>query len=65
MSDGDTVFSLGTGLVANNPGMMTLCTLAAEVTARAVVRAVMAADGVRAGNMHWPSARELAADSSA
>jgi len=65
MSDGDTVFALGTGLVEKNPGMMTLCTLAAEVTARAVVRAVMAAEGVSAGNLHWPTARELAASNRA
>ena len=40
MSDGDTLFALGTGKAASTPGMMVLAAMAAEVTARAVVRAV-------------------------
>ena len=61
MSDGDTVFALGTGKVAHALGMMRLSTLAAEVTARAVLRAVRAARGVTAGGQHWPAACDLAA----
>ena len=61
MSDGDTVFALGTGKVAHTLGMMRLATLAAEVTARAVVRAVRAARGITAGTDHWPAACDLAA----
>ena len=59
LSDGDTLFTLGTGQAGKTPGMMVLCTLAAEVTARAVVRAVRAARGVRAGTGHWPAAADL------
>jgi len=61
MSDGDTVFALGTGKVAHALGMMRLSTLAAEVTARAVVRAIRAARAVTLGNDHWPAACDLAA----
>lgn len=61
MSDGDTVFALGTGKVAHTLGMMRLATLAAEVTARAVVRAVRAARGITTGTDHWPAACDLAA----
>ena len=61
MSDGDTVFALGTGKVAHALGMMRLSTLAAEVTARAVLRAVRAARGISTGTDHWPSAQDLAA----
>ena len=37
-SDGDTLFSLGTGCAGKSPGMMVLATMAAEATARATVR---------------------------
>ena len=60
MSDGDTMFALGTGASGKEAGMMVLSTLAAEVTARAVVRAVLAASGTAWGGNHWPSAAELA-----
>ena len=59
MSDGDTMFALGTGAAKASPGMMVLGTLAAEVTARAVVRAIRAAQGVRIGKLHLPAAGEL------
>lgn len=59
MSDGDTLFALGTGRAKKSPGMMVLGTLAAEVTARAVVRAVRAAESVRVGKLHLPAAREF------
>ena len=59
MSDGDTLFALGTGRVKAHPGMMVLGTMAAEATARAVVRAVLAARGLTAGALHLPAAGEL------
>ncbi len=59
MSDGDTLFALGTGKVGKNPGMMVLGTMAAEVTAMAVVRAVRAATGITAGGLYFPAARDL------
>jgi L-aminopeptidase/D-esterase-like protein len=59
MSDGDTLFALGTGLAGKNPGMMVLGTMAAEVTARAVVRAVMAARGLSVGALDLPSVHDL------
>jgi L-aminopeptidase/D-esterase-like protein len=57
--DGDTLFALGTGQASKTTSMLMLSTLAAEVTARAVVRAVLAAKGFSWGGMHWPSANEL------
>ena len=59
MSDGDTVFALGTGKSGQTLGMMRLATLAAEVTARAVVRAVLAARTVEIGGNRWPAACDL------
>jgi L-aminopeptidase/D-esterase-like protein len=59
MSDGDTLFALGTGRAKKSPGMMVLGTLAAEVTARAVVRAVLAAESLRIGKLHLPAARDM------
>ena len=41
--DGDTLFTLGTGVAGKNPGMLVLATMAAEATARATLRAVQAA----------------------
>ena len=60
MSDGDTMFALGTGASGKTAGMMVLSLLAAEVTARAIVRAVRAAKGTRWNGNNWPSAAELA-----
>ena len=59
MSDGDTLFALATGRSTSAPGMMVLGTMAAEVTARAVLRAVQAARGIRIGPLHLPAASEL------
>ncbi len=59
MSDGDTLFAMGTGQSGKTAGMLQLSTMAAEVTALAVVRAVMAAKGLRQGSMVWPAAGEL------
>lgn len=59
MSDGDTMFMLGTGKSGKTLGMMTLGTMAAEVTAIAVVRAILAARGVTAGGLYLPAAVDL------
>ena len=59
MSDGDTLFALGTGKAGRSAGMLLLGTLAAEVTARAVVQAVLAAKGFDSTGMHWPAACDL------
>jgi L-aminopeptidase/D-esterase-like protein len=59
MSDGDTLFALGTGKAGRPAGMMLLSTLAAEVTAHAVVRAILAAKGLSSGGMTWPAACDL------
>ncbi len=58
-SDGDTLFALGTGQAGKSASLLVLGTMAAEVTARAVVCAVMAARGVSAGGMTWPAACDL------
>jgi L-aminopeptidase/D-esterase-like protein len=59
LSDGDALFTLGTGLAGKTAGMMMLGTLAAEVTARAVVRAIRAARSASSGGLHWPAACDL------
>jgi L-aminopeptidase/D-esterase-like protein len=59
LSDGDALFTLGTGQSGKTAGMMVLGTLAAEVTARAVVRAVRAARSASSGGLHWPAACDL------
>ncbi len=62
MSDGDTLFALGTGCAGVMPGMTLLGALAAEVTARAVLRAVQAATSLTIGTTHWPAMRDLQPD---
>ncbi|WP_038209906.1 P1 family peptidase [Xenophilus azovorans] len=62
MSDGDTLFALATGrvpLADDGPGMTVLSVMAAEAVARATVRAVRAAQGVRVGGMHFPAMADL------
>lgn len=53
MSDGDTVFALGTGKATQHPGMMVLGTMAAEATARATANAVRAARSVTTADGLW------------
>ena len=60
MTDGDTLFAMGTGKSGKTASMLLLSTMAAEVTARAVVRAILAARGFTYEGKHWPSAQELA-----
>jgi L-aminopeptidase/D-esterase-like protein len=57
--DGDTLFALGTGHSGNTANPLLLATLAAEVTARAVVNAVRAARGVTIGGQHWPASQSF------
>ena len=59
MSDGDTLFALGTGHHPN-PGMLLLATMAAEATARATVRAVLAARSLHSDGLHLPCAADFA-----
>ena len=61
LSDGDTLFTLGTGLAGKNPGMLVLATLAAEVTAIATARAVRAAQALTTSDgLHLPCFADLA-----
>ena len=60
MSDGDTLFSLGTGRSGKSLGMMVLTTMAAEATAIATARAARAARAITtADGLYLPSAAEL------
>jgi L-aminopeptidase/D-esterase-like protein len=59
MLDGDTLFALGTGKSGKPANMLLLATLAAEVTARAVVNAVGAARSLTVGAQTWPAAYDL------
>ncbi len=59
LSDGDTLFAMGTGASGRTLGMMTLGTLVAEVTALAVVRAIRAARGLTVDGTHLPAACDL------
>ena len=59
--DGDTLFALATGKSGKTPSMLLLGTMAAEVTARATVRAVMAARSLSLGTLRLPCAAELSA----
>jgi L-aminopeptidase/D-esterase-like protein len=59
LSDGDTLFALATGASGRSPGMMTLCAMAAEATALAVVRAIRAARGITVGGLRLPAAGDL------
>ncbi|WP_313333839.1 P1 family peptidase [Comamonas sp.] len=65
MSDGDTLFCLGTGAAGRSPGMMVLATMAAEAVAQATLQAVLHANRLQidAGEnhkaLHLPSAADL------
>ena len=61
MSDGDTLFTLGTGVSGKHPGMLVLTTMAAEATAIATARAVRAAQALTtADGLQLPCAADLA-----
>ena len=60
MGDGDIVFALATGASRRTASPTLVGAFAAEVLAEAVVRAVLAAEGLKgAGVPHLPSARDL------
>lgn len=59
MGDGDTLFALGTGAADRSANVTLLGALAAEVTARAVLRAVRAATAVP-GPPHLPACTDFA-----
>lgn len=62
VSDGDTLFALGTGASGKHPGMMVLAAMAAEAVAQATVRAArMARSITTADGLHLPCAADLAA----
>ena len=58
--DGDTLFALGTGQAGRSLSMLLLGTMAAEVTARATARAVLAAKRLTVGALTLPCAADLA-----
>lgn len=58
LSDGDTLFALGTGKAGTTTSMLRLSVMAAEVTALAVVRGVLAARAVHIGGQVWPAATD-------
>jgi L-aminopeptidase/D-esterase-like protein len=57
--DGDTLFALATARVSDEPDMMLLSTLAAEVVAQATLQAVQQAQGLRLGDGWWPAAGDV------
>ena len=58
--DGDTVFALATGASGTSADLSLLGTMAAEATARAIVRAVLAAEGIAGpGLPPLPAARDF------
>lgn len=59
--DGDTLFALATGASGKTLSPLVLATLAAEVTAQAVVNAIRHAQGITVGAQHWPAAADLPA----
>jgi L-aminopeptidase/D-esterase-like protein len=54
--DGDTLFTLATARVSEEPDMLLLSTLAAEVVAQATVQAVRQATSLRLADAWWPCA---------
>ena len=60
LSDGDTLFSLGTGRAGKSVGMMVLATMAAEATALATARAARAARSITtAEGLYLPAVSDL------
>jgi L-aminopeptidase/D-esterase-like protein len=62
--DGDALFCLATGDVADAPNLMLLNAMAAEAVARAIVKAVLHARGVHTRVGWIPAARDLRGDMS-
>lgn len=61
LSDGDTLFALGTDQVAHSPGFNVLAVMAAEAVAQACANAVRAAQGLQLGDLWLPAVSDLAA----
>ena len=62
MSDGDTLFALGTGMAGEGPGMLVLAAMAAEAVARATEQAVLAARSITlAGGISLPGLADWSA----
>lgn len=60
MTDGDTLFTLATGMVDAFPGMVVLATMAAEAVALATLRAALTARAISTSNgLALPAARDL------
>lgn len=60
LSDGDTLFALGTGCAGKNPGMLLLSAMAAEATAMATARAARMAQSITtAQGLYLPCAGDL------
>ena len=57
--DGDTVFALATGTVTANPNIKQIGGAAADVLSRAIIRAILAADGIHVGSCNVNSYCEL------
>ena len=59
LSDGDTLFAMGSGLAGKSPGMIVLGVMAAEAVARATVRAVLSAQSLTVGDLILPGAADF------
>lgn len=57
--DGDTVFALSTGTVTANPNINQIGGAAADALSRAIMRAILAADGIHVGTCNVSSYCEL------
>ena len=57
--DGDTVFALATGTVTANPNINQIGGAAADALSRAIMRAIIAADGIHVGSCNVNSYCEL------
>jgi L-aminopeptidase/D-esterase-like protein len=57
--DGDTVFALSTGTAATSPSITTLGSAAADALSRAIIRAMLAADGIHTASCNVNSYCDL------
>ncbi len=57
--DGDTVFALATGTATSSPSITTLGSAAADALSRAIIRAMLAADGIHVGTCNVNSYCDL------
>jgi len=59
IGDGDTVFALATGTVSATPNVTQIGAAAADALSRAIIRAILAADGIHVGSCNVSSYCEL------